>query len=278
MTPDDSTVDAFRRDGAVLLPGLMREWVETIAAGIERNLDEPGPERREYVEDGHGRFFGDYCNWQRIAEFREVVFDSPLAAVASRLMGSSRVQFFHDHVLVKESGTDKATPWHQDAPYYFVDGEQSVSFWIPVDAAADSTLRLIAGSHRWPKLVTPVRWLNEAGFYADEGEYQAAPDPDAEPDRYQVLEWPIEPGDVVAFHFRTVHGARGNPHATRRRVLSMRFVGDDARYVERPGATSPPFTGHGMQPGDTLREDWFPVLDLADREKAAIRVSDRRNP
>jgi ectoine hydroxylase-related dioxygenase (phytanoyl-CoA dioxygenase family) len=64
----------------------------------------------------------------------------------------------------------------------------------------------------------------------------------------------------VLFDFRTVHGARGNPGASRRRVLSLRWVGDDARYAELPGHTSPPYPGHGMQAGQRLREDWFPVV------------------
>jgi ectoine hydroxylase-related dioxygenase (phytanoyl-CoA dioxygenase family) len=75
-----------------------------------------------------------------------------------------------------------------------------------------------------------------------------------------VLEWQMEPGDAVAFHYRTLHGARGNDAATRRRAFSLRLVGDDARYVERPGRTSPPYPGHGMVPGQRLREDWFPTL------------------
>ena len=41
----------------------------------------------------------------------------------------------------------------------------------------------------------------------------------------------MEPGDVVFFHFRTVHGARGNAQKSRRRALSLRWVGDDARSV-----------------------------------------------
>jgi ectoine hydroxylase-related dioxygenase (phytanoyl-CoA dioxygenase family) len=52
--------------------------------------------------------------------------------------------------------------------------------------------------------------------------------------------------DAVAFNFRTLHGARGNTTANRRRAFSLRLVGEDARYVERPGRTSPPFPGHGM--------------------------------
>ena len=86
----------------------------------------------------------------------------------------------------------------------------------------------------------------------------AVPDPDAEGMR--VLEWAMEPGDAVAFDYRTLHGARGNEAGTRRRAFSLRLVGEDARYVERPGKTSPPFPGHDMVAGQRLREDWFPVL------------------
>ena len=64
----------------------------------------------------------------------------------------------------------------------------------------------------------------------------------------------------VAFDYRTLHGARGNEAGTRRRAFSLRLLGDDARYVERPGRTSPPYPGHGMVAGQRLREDWFPIL------------------
>ena len=39
-------------------------------------------------------------------------------------MQSQTVQLFHDHVLVKEPGTSKDTPWHSDGPYYFVNGQK----------------------------------------------------------------------------------------------------------------------------------------------------------
>ena len=41
---------------------------------------------------------------------------------------------------------------------------------------------------------------------------------------------------------------------------ALRLVGEDARYVDRPGRTSPPYPGHGMVAGQSLREDWFPYL------------------
>ena len=239
----------------------LKDWVSTISAGIERNMREPGPYASENLKPGDaGRFFDDYCNWERIPEFADFIRGSPAGQAAAELMGSASAQIFHDHVLVKEPGTSKPTPWHQDAPYYFVDGEQTLTFWIPVDPVTDAALRCVAGSHKWPKMVLPVRWLSDQNFYAGENDYLPVPDPDKEPDKFTVLEWPMQPGDAVAFHYRTVHGARGNLSDRRRRAFSLRWVGDDARYVTRPGRTSPPYAGHDMKNGQRLREDWFPVV------------------
>ena len=75
---------------------------------MERNLAEPGPWAQQYTPDGEpGLFFGDYCSWDRIPEFRRVAFESDLADVARQLMGSDSVRFFHEHVLVKEPGTER---------------------------------------------------------------------------------------------------------------------------------------------------------------------------
>ena len=109
-------------------------------------------------------------------------------------------------------------------------------------------------------MVLPVRWLAEDNFYANDDDFLPVPDPDVEPDKFPTLEWAMQPGDAVAFDFRAVHGARGNMARTRRRALSLRYVGDDARYVTRQGPTSPPFPGHDMQDGARLRSDWFPVV------------------
>jgi ectoine hydroxylase-related dioxygenase (phytanoyl-CoA dioxygenase family) len=257
VTPED--IDAFARDGAVVIRGLLAAEVESLRAGVARNMAEPGPYAAENTKAGEaGRFWDDYCNWQRIPEFEAAILGSPLAGVAAGLMRSDTVQLFHDHVLVKEAGTAKPTPWHQDGPYYFVEGRQTVSFWVPLDPVREASLRCVAGSHLWPKPVLPKRWLADTAFYPNPEDYMPVPDPDAEGMR--VLEWEMEPGDAVAFDFRTLHGARGNAGGARRRAFSVRLVGDDARYVERPGPTSPPFPGHGMQAGERLREDWFPVI------------------
>ncbi|WP_170365336.1 phytanoyl-CoA dioxygenase family protein [Ruegeria arenilitoris] len=252
-------IETYRNDGVVLVKGLFADHVDALREGVARNMADPGPYASENKKVGEtGRFFDDYCNWSRIPEFRQVIQASPVAEVAADLMESRSVQIFHDHVLVKEPGTSMATPWHQDGPYYFVEGRQTISFWSPLDPVTQATLRCVAGSHLWEKEVLPTRWVSEEGFFPDEGQYIAVPDPEAEGMR--IVEFDMEPGDAVAFNFRTLHGARGNQSDSRRRAFSLRLVGDDARYVERPGRTSPPFPGHDMRAGQRLREDWFPVL------------------
>ncbi|WP_171232634.1 phytanoyl-CoA dioxygenase family protein [Ruegeria sp. HKCCA4812] len=252
-------IDTYQADGVVLVKGLFADHVDQLRDGVAVNMADPGPYASENKKAGEtGRFFDDYCNWTRIPQFRDVIETSPAAEVAADLMQSRRVQMFHDHVLVKEPGTSMATPWHQDGPYYFVEGQQTISFWSPLDPVRQATLRCVAGSHRWEKEVLPTRWVSEDGYFPDEGQYIPVPDPDAE--GMKIVEFEMEPGDAVAFNYRTLHGARGNQSDSRRRAFSLRLVGDDARYVERPGRTSPPFPGHDMTPGQRLREDWFPIL------------------
>jgi len=261
MRLNQSQIDDFEKNGAILIKGMFADWVDTIRAGIEKNMADPGPYAAENLNPGEpGRFFDDYCNWNRIAEFEEVIHHSNVGKIAAEIMRSQRTQLFHDHILVKEPGTSKSTPWHQDSPYYFVDGGQTVSFWSPMEPVKEASLRCVAGSHLWNKPVLPTRWLSESDFYPDSDQYMPVPDPDSDLRKFRILEWDMQAGDAVAFDFKTLHGARGNNSDIWRRAFSLRLLGDDARYVTRPGPTSPPFPDHGMIDGQRLREDWFPII------------------
>jgi ectoine hydroxylase-related dioxygenase (phytanoyl-CoA dioxygenase family) len=263
ISEDD--IAAYQRDGSVVIRGAFTDWVERLRDGVERNMREPGPTATENVkpEEGAGRFFDDYCNWQRIPEFSAFVLHSPAAAIAGALMRSHTAQMFHEHILVKEPGTPKRTPWHQYMPYYCVDGMQTVSYWLPLDPVTEAnTLRVVLGSHLWPKLVRPVGWAAGESFYENDSEFMDLPDIDAgvAAGRFQILAQPLEPGDAVAFNYRSVHGAGGNVGAARRRAFSCRFLGDDATFIQRPGRTSPPYPGIDQQTGERMREDWFPTV------------------
>lgn len=265
---EDAARDAFRRDGVTVLRGLFSpHWLERLREGIEENLAHPGPMSSTYTDAGKaGRYFGDYCNWDRIEAFRDIFYHSGLSEAGADLMGSRNAYVFHEHVLIKEPGTQEYTPWHQDQPYYVAAGEQTVSIWVPLDPVSTSVCpHFLAGSHRDGQLYRPRLFKDGRDYDYDysDGTYQPVPDIDNDPSaEARILSWDLQPGDALAFHFRTLHNAPRNEQATRRRAVSFRMFGDDARYAERPGVPSPPYPKMGLdlKHGDKLPEGWFPRI------------------
>ncbi len=258
-------IDAFRRDGAVLLRGVFDDWVEPLRAGLARNLDDPGSYAfpcESNPSGAAGRFFDSYCNWQLIPEYLDFVAHSCAASLAGQFMGAGYAQFFHDHAFMKAPGTQRATPWHQDLPYYCVDGDKTATVYVSLDRAdAEVAVRFVRGSHRWGKLFYPRVFEDGSNFNDDPASgMEPVPDIDADPDAYSIAAWDLEPGDAIVFDFRTLHGTGDAEVKSVRRAFSTRWLGDDVRYCERPGETSPPYRDHDMRHGDRLREDWFPVL------------------
>ena len=257
-------VEAFQRDGAVCLRQLLSAHdVSLLRAGIDANLAQPSSRAKIASRpDDPGYFIEDFCNWQKNEHYRRFLFESGLAAVAGALMRSRTARLYHDHMLTKEPGTRQRTPWHQDQPYYNIEGRQNVSFWIPVDPVSRaSTLELVAGSHRGPWLM-PRSFMDKQAKWFPEGALADLPDVDAARERYRIVGWPIEPGDIVCFHMLTLHAAAGVDGPHRRRVFSARFLGDDIVHAPRAWQTSPDFAEleATLPAGAPLEHPLFPLL------------------
>ena len=256
--------EQFWRDGAVVVRGAFSpDEIELAERAIDANLADLSPFAKRASGSDDGAFVEDFCNWQRIPELERFVVESPAAEIAAALIGDAdQVRLYHDHVLVKEPGTRQRTPWHQDIPYYNVAGRQNISMWIPVDPVPrESTLEFVKGSHLGPWYM-PRTFLDGQAQWFPEGSLAELPDVDADPERYPVIGWALEPGDAVCFHMLTLHAAGGVSGANRRRVLSLRFVGDDMVHAVRDWATSPPFPGLAdeLANGAPLDHPLFPVV------------------
>lgn len=262
FAPDATAIADYQRDGAVVIRGALTvAELETLTSGIERNLASPGPLGTVASDrDDPGRFFEDFCNWQRIAEYEQILRESALPSIAAQLMQSESVRIYHDHLLVKEAGTRQPTPWHQDQPYYNIDGRQNVSFWIPVDPVPrEATLEFLAGSHdgTW---YMPRTFMTQQAKWFPEGSLADIPDMSDPAQQSRVIGWALKPGDLVAFHMLTLHAAAGSRQ--RRRVFSARYLGDDTRHAPRAWRTSPEFDGlrDSLPAGAAMEHALFPLV------------------
>ncbi len=261
---DPATVESFQRDGAACLRQLFRpEEIALLRAGIDENLRALSPRAKVASgADDPGRFVEDFCNWQDNTSYRRFIFDTPLAEAAGRLMQSTSARLYHDHMLTKEPGTRQPTPWHQDQPYYNIDGRQNISFWIPADPVSrESTLEFVAGSHLGPWLM-PRSFMDAQAKWFPEGSLADLPNIEAARDAYPILGWELQPGDAVCFHMLTLHAASGVIGPNRRRVFSVRFLGDDITHAPRRWRTSPEFPGlrDALPEGAPMNDPRFPVL------------------
>ena len=274
MTPPDfetvspliapQQIQQFEADGAVLLKGVFADYVATVRAAIAENMAQPSWRERTYrpeddKTDNEQAFFQDYVVWNQFDGYRALVLHSPMAEIAAVLMRSNTARIFHDHILVKEPGNAVVTPWHQDQPYYLCEGTQCVSFWVPLDDVPRTrTIEYVRGSHKWGTVFKPQRFDGTDLYENDDRE--TVPDMDIARADHDILGWEMKAGDAVAFHFRTLHGAPANHSANRRRVISVRWVGDDAVFANRAGPTSPAFPELDYQPGTPFDGPDFPVI------------------
>ncbi|MDH3742780.1 MAG: phytanoyl-CoA dioxygenase family protein [Hyphomicrobiales bacterium] len=260
----EADIAAFERDGAIVLRGVFDvSWLDSLAEGLERNFADPGPCSTVYTPDGQpGGFYDDYCNWQRIPEYKDFVLNSPAGEVVGRLMRSQNAKIYHEHVLVKEPGTKEVTPWHHDLPYYGVDGDQLASIWLPLDPVPQSACpEFVAGSHNSGKMYYPKLFISHENYGAGVEGFETIPDIDNERDQRTILSWDLEPGDCIVFHMRTLHGAPSTAQLkTRRRGFSTRWLGDDAYFTARPWKTSPPFPEVELAQGAKMDHPSFPVV------------------
>lgn len=187
-----------------------------------------------------GVFYSGVDHWLVHPAFEAFACRSPLAQIVAELLGSDRVWLYEDSVLVKEPGTHEETAIHQDLSYFHVDGDQICTTWTPLDRVDPESggLKYVVGSHRWPRRFRPNLFVTEMPLPDTDGEL--APQ-SRDLREAEVVSFVVDPGDVVVHHARTLHGAYGNASADRRRrAISVRYCGDDARYHIRRGTPQKP--------------------------------------
>jgi hypothetical protein len=282
MNPDipraitSNDIAIYHRDGVVLLPGMFDgEWIELLNQGLTANCNDPTDRSRVWDRDAAGRtMFYDSQAWQRIEEYRQFIFGSPAAQIASQLMGSARINFYFDAVFVRSPGCRFATPWHQDEPYWSVEGYDTCTVWMPlVPVKRENALAYVPGSHRLDSVFYQYNFgnLNPDGKTGiDQVDFSnvaalSFPDIEADPEGFGVVSWDMQPGDCVAFNSRIMHGGSGKlDKDCGLRVFTTKWLGDDVRIKFRDCGMDPDhsaiMTEYGLKPGDRPGTELYPQV------------------
>ncbi len=257
-----------------MLPGMFSEkWIELLNAGLAAHRDEATSRARIWDRDEQGRtMFWDSMAWHDRPEYQTFVFESPAAEIAAQLLGSQSVHFFFDAVFVRSPGSQFETPWHQDEPYWSVDGHDTCTIWMPlVPVRAKNALAFVPGSHLSGAVFDQPDFgvLNpDAKDGVDRSDFSAIadadiPDIDADRDAFGVVSWDMEPGDCVVFNSRILHGGSGLlDDDTGLSVFTSKWLGDDVRIAFRDEGMDPDFSeimrGYGLEHGDRPGTDLLP--------------------
>jgi ectoine hydroxylase-related dioxygenase (phytanoyl-CoA dioxygenase family) len=278
------TADELRRykeDGVVLLKGAIEpSWVAVVERGIEESFRDPSLYGKigSYAAQLNRKYRGfhtDLYMWKRIDTIRDAIYYGPFARWAQQIMETEEVRFFVDQVFVKRPGTELPTPWHQDVSFLPIRGTQICAMWMPVDRVKkENGVVFVKGSHAWREdFKAFMGQFYSTPLYVEEAK-EEVPDINANPGKYEILSWDTEPGDILLFHIRTLHGAHGNHAQTTRRALALKWTGDDVVYEPSRGAGPNrvvPYR-HSAAPGGPLRGPAFPrILPTYDPEERRAR-------
>src|SRR2546423_4260156 len=148
----DEQIEAFRRDGFVVVPDLLSgEELDRFGAAVDEGVGQrkawdtrPLEEKSRYEQQFH-----QCINlWEDCPGVRAFTFHQAMAAAAAALIGAECVRLWHDQALYKEPG-GRATDPHQDWPYWPMAEPDALTAWIPLDGSTikGGGLGYLAGSH-----------------------------------------------------------------------------------------------------------------------------------
>lgn len=240
----------FRENGFVQLdrvlnPGEVDQARRHLEDALVKNagLDRTG--RSEY-----DRIFTQKVNlWRDHPGLRELVCQPRLAEIARALSGAPHVRLWHDHALIKPNVDSRASPWHQDLPYWPMNEAGALSCWLALDDvdATNGCMHFVPGSHTWGKL-EPISLVNPQDM-------RTLVDPAGKD--FTPVAAPVPAGSCTFHDGLTWHYAPPNRGAAPRRALVIIYMPDGTTYS---GKAHPVTDDLHLTPGEPLAGERFPVL------------------
>ena len=270
LTNDE--ISQFKKNGAIFLKGKFDiSWIEKLQNGIKKDIKNPSPRFKSHtLQKGVPAYLEDYWTWQLIPEFKDFVFNSPYAQMASELMSAKKINLVMDNWFLREGGSKSSTPFHHDISYFDMEGTMCV-LWLPLEPTKkEEGISFIKGSHLWNKLFLRVLFKDGHNIEGNEcvingKKYEIPPDILGNKDKYEFLQWDCDLGDCIIFDMRSLHGTLSLtiPDKTLSRYTlrvakedaKISYVGDWTSYNYRKAMQEA-----GYKNGNPLGGKMFPTL------------------
>ena len=270
LTNDE--ISQFKKDGAIFLKGKFDiSWIEKLQNGIKKDIKNPSPRFKSHtLQKGVPAYLEDYWTWQLIPEFKDFVFNSPYAQMASELMSAKKINLVMDNWFLREGGSKSSTPFHHDISYFDMEGTMCV-LWLPLEPTKkEEGISFIKDSHLWNKLFLRVLFKDGHKIEGNEcvingKKYEIPPDILGNKDKYEFLQWDCDLGDCIIFDMKSLHGTLSLtiPDKTLSRYTlrvakedaKISYVGDWTSYNYRKAMQEA-----GYKNGNPLGGKMFPTL------------------
>jgi ectoine hydroxylase-related dioxygenase (phytanoyl-CoA dioxygenase family) len=145
-----------------------------------------------------------------------------------------------------------------------------------VPVKRENALAFVPGSHRFDSTFYQFNFgsLNPDEINdVDETNFDGItdvefPDIAADPEKYGVVSWDMNPGDCIAFNSRIMHGGSGKlDENTELRVFTSKWIGDDVFIKFRECGMDPDHSEvmikQGLKPGDRPGTELYPEIHFS---------------
>lgn len=252
-------LDAYSREGCVLIEDAFRDWVAPLCAAIDRVLEKsrrgdvlepvaPDAGLSLHVVEQFGGGTMASCLIPYDSCFTDFLQRSPAEEIVKKVMQSALVRPRVDTVFIKEGrGSAGHTPWHNDTPALF-DGYKVCVLWIALSdvTKADSPLVTVRGSHKTNARFTDAPGETPEGWRP----LQELIDHATSPEAHKQI-WCMSAGDCLVMHASTFHCSLPSAEGAERRVAwTIRWFGDDVR----PAAPATPDRRRAVTPRARVRD------------------------
>lgn len=141
------------------------------------------------------------------------------------LIHSKHLQSFNSMVWKKNAKSCEPTEVHRDYTVYNMKGIKSICAWISPSTVRKEhgALQVTPGSHK--NVDHTIEHIVDKNY--------------DDRDKYNLVTLEVEPKDLIIFDLRLMHAAAPNVSNVDRQAMTLRYIGDDIRYYERPKTIHP---------------------------------------